>query len=77
METETIEGILRCFETISGLRVKIRISMIVGVEVEMRKVGGGRNGSAHIVRCKENKFPTTYLGLPLETIRDRSQCWIQ
>lgn len=75
METETIEGILRCFETISGLRVNIRISMIVGVEVEMRKVG--QKWLSSYCQVQRKQVPNNIFGAALGTIRDRSQCWIQ
>lgn len=70
-EILTIKRILRCFELMSGLKINFHKSCVCGVGVEDSVV----EGFADILRCKSQKLPFTYLGLPLGASPSRLSTW--
>ena len=60
-EVTNIKRILRCFEVISGMKVNFHKSGVCGVGVENEIL----DECAGILRCKKQRLPMKYLGLPL------------
>lgn len=54
-------AILRCFKLVSGLRINLGKSTLIGVGLESSEVGEW----ASEVGCGEGKLPFLYLGLPV------------
>ncbi|XP_017974509.1 PREDICTED: uncharacterized protein LOC18601651 [Theobroma cacao] len=56
-----VKRILRCFQSVSGLRINFSKSHLIGIEVEHNVV----ENWARRISCHTREVPTTYLGLPL------------
>ncbi|KAL4313034.1 hypothetical protein GQ457_01G003880 [Hibiscus cannabinus] len=66
-----IVRILRGFEIVSGLKLNINKSKLLGINVEEHVV----ESWASLIHCKSEKLPTVYLGLPLGNNRNDAQIW--
>lgn len=64
-------AILRCFEAISGLKVNLGKSELIGVAVEESFL----QYLARIMGCRVGSLPTSYLGLPLTTGSVSKSLW--
>ncbi|KAL4388335.1 hypothetical protein GQ457_09G021820 [Hibiscus cannabinus] len=69
--SRNIKRILRVFEVVSGLRLNPRKSKLYGLNVENCLV----EDWAQQIQCIVDKFPTTYLGLPLGFSRNSIELW--
>lgn len=58
---EAVKGIIRCFETMSGLKVNLKKSQMVGVRVDDTRITPLLNCG----RCGLRSFLMTYICLPL------------
>ncbi|XP_028053421.1 uncharacterized protein LOC114257814 [Camellia sinensis] len=67
-----IKRILRCFEVLSGLRIKFKKSVVYGVGIP-DKLG---KDLAIRLNCKYQKLPIKYLGLPLGASPSSSRTWL-
>ncbi|EOY03669.1 Uncharacterized protein TCM_018759 [Theobroma cacao] len=56
-----VKQILRCFQSVSGLRINFSKSHLIGIGVEQNLV----ENWARRISCQIGEVPTTYLGLPL------------
>ena len=56
-----LKYILQIFETISGLRVNLQKSSLVGIKVDKQET----IRFANLLGCKVEKLPLKYLGFPL------------
>ncbi|GMI92896.1 hypothetical protein HRI_002958900 [Hibiscus trionum] len=63
--------ILRIFELASGLKLNMKKSKLYGVNIREETVSDW----AMAIRCGCDKFPTTYLGLPLGYPRNMAEIW--
>ncbi|KAL4580934.1 hypothetical protein LXL04_017140 [Taraxacum kok-saghyz] len=66
-----LNRILRCFQVVSGLKVNLNKSKVFGVWVEEEEV----SNMANILGCEADKFPFTYLGLPIGANMRLSKHW--
>ena len=60
-EIPAFKRILRCFQLVSGLKINISKSILVGIgclEETTRSL-------TNIINCKSGKLPIIYLGLPI------------
>ncbi|XP_071726353.1 uncharacterized protein [Rutidosis leptorrhynchoides] len=62
---------LKCVDNISGLKINFHESQLYGLGVTMDEV----TCMASRVNCKVDKFPFTYLGLPVGKNMNREQSW--
>ena len=62
-EMLVFKKILRCFEVMSGLKINFHKSVVCGVGVEDKFM----DGFAGLLKCRKQKLPISYLGLPLGT----------
>ncbi|KAL4385972.1 hypothetical protein GQ457_09G021960 [Hibiscus cannabinus] len=69
--SRNIKRILRVFEVVSGLRLNPRKSKLYGLNVENCLM----EDWAQQIQCIVDKFPTTYLGLPLGFSRNSIELW--
>lgn len=70
---ENAKATLICFEAVSGLKVNLFKSELIGIRVEdslMHKY-------AEILGCTVGSFPATYLGFPFVWGRPINQCGIR
>ncbi|XP_058088931.1 uncharacterized protein LOC131235665 [Magnolia sinica] len=58
---DNLQKILVCFEVVSGLRINITKSEMLGIRLEERELGK----LASLIGCKTGSFPSTYLVMPL------------
>ncbi|GFS31963.1 hypothetical protein Acr_00g0020140 [Actinidia rufa] len=70
-EVTNIKRILRCFEVMSGMKVNFHKSGICGVGIENEIL----DRCAGILRCKKQRLPMKYLGLPLGVSPRRQAMW--
>lgn len=64
-------AILHCFYLVSGLKISLEKSNIVGIGVKRDEVVK----YLKIVRCKPGKLPFTYLGLPVGQKMNMVNTW--
>ena len=60
-EILALRRILRCFQLVSGLKINISKSMLVGIGCSEETT----RSLANIIMCKSGKLPIIYLGLPI------------
>ena len=64
-------SLLRCFFLVSGLRINIQKSSVLGIGVANDEVAF----MANIIGCGASKLPLKYLGIPVGGSMSRSSSW--
>ncbi|GKF00316.1 putative RNA-directed DNA polymerase, eukaryota, reverse transcriptase zinc-binding domain protein, partial [Tanacetum coccineum] len=64
-------SLLRCFFLVSGLRINIHKSLVIGIGVSDDEV----SYMANIIGCRTSKLPLKYLGVPVGCNMSRSFNW--
>lgn len=68
---QNLISMLRCFYLISGLKINVHKSKVLGVGVSDDEV----SQMAHIIGCGISKFPFKYLGVPVCCNMNRCVNW--
>ncbi|EOY14430.1 Uncharacterized protein TCM_033819 [Theobroma cacao] len=66
-----VKWILRCFQSVSGLRINLSKSHLIGIGVEQNVV----ENWARRISCQIEEVSTTYLGLPLGVNHNSVKFW--
>ncbi|GKV09172.1 hypothetical protein SLEP1_g20714 [Rubroshorea leprosula] len=67
-----IKSIMRTFELISGLKINLQKSQLMGINVE----DGWGSKMAYRLCCKKGEFPFKYLGIPIGGSHRRLTMWL-
>ncbi|GMJ01911.1 hypothetical protein HRI_003860300 [Hibiscus trionum] len=71
MPVKNMVRLLRGFELVSGLRLNLCKSKILGINIDEGVV----NSWARWLHCQSESFPTMYLGLPLGQLKNSAVIW--
>ncbi|KAL4385916.1 hypothetical protein GQ457_09G028800 [Hibiscus cannabinus] len=70
-EIKNVVRLLRGFEVASGLKLNLKKSKLLGINVDAAVI----DNWAEKIFCKSEKFPSTYLGLPLGISKNDAHVW--
>ncbi|KAL4319880.1 hypothetical protein GQ457_18G002580 [Hibiscus cannabinus] len=71
IEVKDIVRLLREFEVASGLKLNLKKSKLLGINIEDNMI----DDWALSIHCKSEQFPSIYLGLPLGISKNGAHLW--